>query len=246
MDVPGTVAAAAARFGVPAGELRVLPGATGDTWSAGPHVLRMVRPGRVAAELAAHTAAARVVPVPEVLDRYETAGSAALLLRRLPGVPAGDRTGLDPAAARRRGLACGRVHHLLSAVPAPPELPPAVAAPYAGDRLLHLDLHPFNVLVDEGAAVTGVLDWANAAAGHPDLDRARTAAILAGDPTARALAADPVAAALFAGWAEAAGFAALGPEARRWARDHLLADLAHRYSPAELADTAAALDAPPS
>jgi aminoglycoside phosphotransferase (APT) family kinase protein len=134
---------------------------------------------------------------------------------------------------------------VLATVPAPPEVPCARADPYAGDRLLHLDLHPFNVLVDAGGAVTGVLDWANTAAGHPDLDRARTAAILTGDPAARRMAGDPVAAALFDGWARAADFAGLPAAATAWARDHMLADLAPRYGPAELAAVAAALDAAP-
>lgn len=243
MSVPTTVLAAAARFGVAPETLRRLPGATGQTWDAGGPVLRLVRPERLAVELAAHAAAATAVPVPEILDSARVDGVGALLLRRLPGVPAGDLTGLDPAGARRRGLACGALYRTLAGVPAPPEVPPAPADPYAGDRLLHLDLHPFNVLVDASGAVTGVLDWANAAAGHPDLDRARTAAILVGDPAARELAGSPVAAALLVGWAEAADFAGVPAPATRWARGHLLADLAPRYGPAELAAITAALDA---
>jgi aminoglycoside phosphotransferase (APT) family kinase protein len=62
--------------------------------------------------------------------------------------------------------------------------PPDSAAPPTGDRLLHLDLHPFNVLVDEQGDVSGVLDWANVAGGHPDLDRARSWSILTLDPAA--------------------------------------------------------------
>jgi aminoglycoside phosphotransferase (APT) family kinase protein len=101
--------------------------------------------------------------------------------------------------------------------------------------LLHLDLHPFNVLVDGHGEVTGILDWSNTAAGDPVLDRARSWAILAADPAAQALRTDPVAAALMDGWAEAGGFAALPAAARDWGRRYLLADLSHRYSPAELA-----------
>lgn len=43
--------------------------------------------------------------------------------------------------------------------------------------LLHLDYHPQNVLV-EGLQVTGVIDWANAAAGDRHFDAATTAVIL--------------------------------------------------------------------
>ena len=39
------------------------------------------------------------------------------------------------------------------------------------DRLLHLDLRPFDVLVDEGGQVGGVIDWVKATAGHLDPDR---------------------------------------------------------------------------
>jgi len=40
--------------------------------------------------------------------------------------------------------------------------------------VVHLDLHLFNILTGTRGEVTGVLDWANAAAGDPDLDRAGT------------------------------------------------------------------------
>ena len=45
------------------------------------------------------------------------------------------------------------------------------------DRLLHLDFHLFNVLVNDGR-VSGVIDWENAMAGPPHADLARTRAIL--------------------------------------------------------------------
>lgn len=45
------------------------------------------------------------------------------------------------------------------------------------DALLHLDLHPLNVLVQD-RRVTAVLDWANARPGDPRADLARTASIL--------------------------------------------------------------------
>src|SRR5436853_495789 len=52
----------------------------------------------------------------------------------------------------------------------------AGAAPRS-DALLHLDFHPLNVLVD-GRRVTAVIDWANARAGDPRADLARTLTIL--------------------------------------------------------------------
>jgi aminoglycoside phosphotransferase (APT) family kinase protein len=44
--------------------------------------------------------------------------------------------------------------------------------PYQGERLLHLDLHPENVLLSARGPV--VIDWTNAQAGEPGLDVALT------------------------------------------------------------------------
>jgi aminoglycoside phosphotransferase (APT) family kinase protein len=44
------------------------------------------------------------------------------------------------------------------------------------DALLHLDFHPLNVMTD-GRRITAVLDWANACAGDPRADVARTITI---------------------------------------------------------------------
>ncbi|MGA8112068.1 MAG: phosphotransferase, partial [Actinocatenispora sp.] len=152
----------------------------------------------------------------------------------------------------RRGAACGRLHAALARVPAPAAVPPVWSAPArqptgdgqsTGDRLLHGDLHPFNVLVDDGDEVTGVLDWANAAAGDPLLDRARSWSVLTYDPTAVALCRNPAFGALADGWADAAGFAALPAYARAWACRYMLRDLAHRHGPEQLAPVRTALRA---
>jgi aminoglycoside phosphotransferase (APT) family kinase protein len=50
--------------------------------------------------------------------------------------------------------------------------------PFEGERLLHLDLHPENVLLSAGGPV--VIDWTNARAGDPGLDLALTWVIGAG------------------------------------------------------------------
>ncbi len=58
------------------------------------------------------------------------------------------------------------------------ELKKRLAARRLGARqLLHLDYHPLNVMTD-GKQVTAVLDWANACAGDPRADVARTLTIL--------------------------------------------------------------------
>jgi len=105
--------------------------------------------------------------VPAVIDQVELEGMTAVLLQRLP------------AQARALGRACGSIYARLSTVPGPAPLPPAPAAPggRSAAAVPRLDLHPLNILVS-GTEVTGVLDWANAAAGDPVLDRARSWAIL--------------------------------------------------------------------
>jgi aminoglycoside phosphotransferase (APT) family kinase protein len=69
-----------------------------------------------------------------------------------------------PSRAGAIGRACAALHDALAAVDAPPGLRAAAAG--GPRRLLHLDLHPFNVVVDGAGAPTGTIDWANAAAGR--------------------------------------------------------------------------------
>jgi Ser/Thr protein kinase RdoA (MazF antagonist) len=243
------VLAAAGALGASAEDLRPLAGASGRTWDAGEHVLRVGDAGTLDAEAAACASAAGVLATPEVVDRVDLDCASAVLVRRMPGTPAGDLDGIDLVRARWRGRACGRLHATLAEVVAPTAVPPvppvSPAAPddYAGDdgRLLHLDLHPFNVLVDEGDEVSGVLDWANAAAGPAVLDRARTSTILTLDPRAVARRADPRWCALVEGWTEAGELAGLPPTAMAWACRFMLTDLANRYSPDQLSAVSAAL-----
>ncbi|MGW4384381.1 phosphotransferase [Kitasatospora sp. NPDC004531] len=56
------------------------------------------------------------------------------------------------------------------------EIPPRAAA-RPGDRVLHLDLHPDNVLLTAHGPV--VIDWCTAAEGEPGLDDAMSTVILA-------------------------------------------------------------------
>lgn len=63
-----------------------------------------------------------------------------------------------------------RLHDTLHALPAPPGVP-------GTQRLVHLDLHPLNVLMSAHGPV--VIDWRYARFGSVDLDVAMTAVILA-------------------------------------------------------------------
>jgi len=66
-----------------------------------------------------------------------------------------------------------RLHQQLHRIPAPDWLP----AIGPGGAVLHLDLHPENVLLHGKGAL--VIDWANARAGHWADDVAQTVVILA-------------------------------------------------------------------
>jgi aminoglycoside phosphotransferase (APT) family kinase protein len=241
---------AARALRVPEETLSPLPGESQQTWSAGEHILRIRPTAAVDAEVAAHAAAGRVIATPEVLDRVDLDTFSAILVRRLPGVPAGHLEGITLEQARARGRACGSLHSILATVAAPvavaqaPQLGDSqrIAGTRDEDRLLHLDLHPFNVLV-VGDSVSGVIDWANAAVGHPDLDRARSMTILTLHPLAVALNGDPRMTALAEGWIESGDLLDVPPAARAWACRFMLSDLADRNSPTELASVQDALDA---
>ncbi|MEU8009400.1 phosphotransferase [Micromonospora parva] len=131
-------------------------------------VLRRYRRGGETApeaEVMAYVAAAGY-PVPVVYD----AQGPDLVLERLDGetllasMLAG-RTAVDAAADLLVGL-----HERLHTLPARFSADPA-------DRVLHLDLHPQNVMMTSRGPV--VIDWRNAAEGPADLDVAMTALILA-------------------------------------------------------------------
>ncbi|MFI7651036.1 phosphotransferase [Micromonospora sp. NPDC049460] len=241
--VPTGVRLAAVALGLAEEPLAAFGGATGSTWACGEGVLRIGDAEDLRREMLVMQAAAHAVPVPEVLAMKEFVDdqeqpAAALLLTLLPGRPAGDFAGLSPARVRRWGEVCGRVHAALAKVSPPPGLraAPAVPVSQAGMApcLLHLDLHPLNVLVNEAGDVSGVLDWTNAAAGPEVLDRARTWSILTLDPAIMPLHDEPRCAALLEGWTHTANFARLPPSARAWACRFMLDDLAARYPASRL------------
>jgi aminoglycoside phosphotransferase (APT) family kinase protein len=108
------------------------------------------------------------------------------------------------------------------------------------DVLLHLDFHPMNVLVQH-QRVTAVLDWANARAGDPRADLARTASILRFAPLAGALP-PPVSyaarRALEAGWRrgyrEVAGLVSGMAPFYAWAGAVMVRDLSPRLERPDL------------
>jgi tRNA A-37 threonylcarbamoyl transferase component Bud32 len=111
-------------------------------------------------------------PVPAV---YEAAG-AEMVMERLDGPTMAQALaggGLDI----EEGATC--LADLLRRLHETPVWPGAAT----GSRILHLDLHPENVIMASRGPV--VIDWCNARPGDPDLDTGLTALILAqvaGDP----------------------------------------------------------------
>ncbi|GAA4434001.1 hypothetical protein GCM10023169_41050 [Georgenia halophila] len=136
-------------------------------------VLRRARDGRSLATEAALMAAARAggAPVPAV---HEVTDDGGIVLDKVVGPT------LQAELVRRpwrTSAVAGLVHDLHEAVhrvPAPAEVAPSGIP---GDTLLHLDLHPMNVLMSPDGPV--LIDWANARSGPPEADLANTWIILA-------------------------------------------------------------------
>ena len=80
-----------------------------------------------------------------------------------------------PWGLKRHAATLAELHGRLHEIPAPEWL--AAAPGGEGDRLLHLDLHPLNVMLAPGGPV--VIDWTNAARGQPQADVAATWILMA-------------------------------------------------------------------
>ncbi|MFR9777646.1 phosphotransferase [Micromonospora sp. MS34] len=144
-------------------------GRTADVYALdGDRVLRRYRSGgdvRAEADLMRHLHA-HSYPVPGV----HHADGPDLVLDRVTGptLVEASVSGVVEVGAAARLLV--DLHDRLHALP-------ALRSTGPGTRILHLDLHPLNVLLAADGPV--VIDWANAAEGPPELDRAMTAVILA-------------------------------------------------------------------
>ena len=109
-------------------------------------------------------------PVPRVYD----ASGPDLVMERLAGRDMlADLSG-RPWLVRRHARTLAGLHDRLHAIAAPPSLR-AQFGP--GDRVLHLDLHPGNVMLTAAGPV--VIDWSNVAAGAPAADVAMAWLIIA-------------------------------------------------------------------
>jgi aminoglycoside phosphotransferase (APT) family kinase protein len=105
-------------------------------------------------------AASHGYPVPEILE----VTTDALVLERIEGRTMLQDLHRRPWRVRRHASQLAGLHKRLHEIAAPAGLRDAGA----GDRLLHLDLHPDNVLLSPSGPV--VIDWTSARRGDPVLD----------------------------------------------------------------------------
>ncbi len=141
-------------------------GRDAEIFEHGPgRVLRKTRDGRSIEHEALVMAHVRAFgfPAPEVFEF--THGGSGMVMERLDGLTMLDALARRPWRLWRYAAVLARLHQQLHLIPAPPGLR---QSPHGGDRVLHLDLHPLNVLMTPRGPV--VIDWTNAAAGEPDHD----------------------------------------------------------------------------
>lgn len=152
---------------------KLAEGRDSEIFEHGPgRVLRRARDGRslvAEAEIMLHVRA-HGYPCPDVHD----AGDGYLVMDRLEGPTLMQVVGSPPFPLRRAGHQLAELHHRLHEIPAPPGLR---EAPLPGDRVVHRDLHPMNVVMTAAGPV--VIDWSNASAGDPAFDVADTWALFA-------------------------------------------------------------------
>jgi aminoglycoside phosphotransferase (APT) family kinase protein len=148
-------------------------GRDSEIFEHGPgRVLRVARNGR---SLVGEAEIMRYVrshgyPCPDVYD----AGDGYLVMDRLEGPTMMEAAGKPPFPLRRMGRLLAELHERLHQIEAPPGIR---AAPLPGDRVVHRDLHPLNVMMTPDGPM--VIDWSNASAGDPAFDVADTWALLA-------------------------------------------------------------------
>ncbi|MFB4274490.1 MULTISPECIES: phosphotransferase [unclassified Nonomuraea] len=139
-------------------------------------VVRRARDGRSLEREAAVMRHARRqgFPAPKVFD----ADGPDILMERVDGPSLMEEMVRDPGRAPEHGRLLASLLSRLGAVRAPGWLQAADGCP--GNRLLHLDLHPANVLLTGDGP--RVIDWANAARGAAGADVACTWLVLATVP----------------------------------------------------------------
>jgi hypothetical protein len=113
-------------------------------------------------------------PVPEVFD----VDGADLVMARLDGPDMLADLARKPWLARRHGRTLATLHDRLHEIEAPPDLAQlrGLGTSGQGNRVLHMDLHPGNVMLAADGPV--VIDWSNVVAGPPGADVAMATLIM--------------------------------------------------------------------
>ena len=109
-------------------------------------------------------------PVPRVYDVH----GPDLVMERLDGREMLAELASNPWRVRQHARILAGLHDRLHEIEAPPGLPTAFGP---GRAVLHLDLHPGNVMLTSRGPV--VIDWSNARAGSPGADVAMAYLIMA-------------------------------------------------------------------
>jgi tRNA A-37 threonylcarbamoyl transferase component Bud32 len=103
-------------------------------------------------------------PVPAVEEVSDD--GLELVMERIEGVTMVEAIGKAPWTVRRQGATLAELHRRLHEIEAPDFMP---AVPFGtGTKVLHMDLHPLNVMVGPKGAV--VIDWPIARRGDPNVD----------------------------------------------------------------------------
>ena len=119
------------------------------------------------------------VPVPDV----HRARPREIVMEKVEGPTMSRALDAAPWKARRFARMLARLQALLATVPAPDWLlAPGFSAGPGGDRVLHLGLHPGNVILSPTGPV--IIDWTDAAGGPPGFDAAMTYVELSTHPAA--------------------------------------------------------------
>jgi aminoglycoside phosphotransferase (APT) family kinase protein len=160
----------------------------GDDLVSALRIFREVQGLNAAFERIAIAAASEAIVVPELRASGTWYGRPVSLIAWCSGVTLGAALVASPARSWELGELLGQTQARLHQLPAPAGLDDfgerwsrwsGTTAPEdaRGEKLLHGDFHPMNVLIDDGT-VSGVIDWTNAGSGDSWLDAARTVVII--------------------------------------------------------------------
>lgn len=198
------------------------------------------------------------IQVPNVLCVKVVGNSAVMLMEWANGVPVLEQLMTHPESARIIGIKFGEAQATIHKIRVPEQFinrnswltPKSVEEKelfeslsdkfeFKSNALIHLDFHPLNVLTD-GEEITAVIDWANAAAGDPRFDTARTFSILRLEATRPGSGLDQfteVFKAFEVGWKEGYGKVNRGFELpslfNAWAGTRMIRDLSGKREESE-------------